>query len=220
VKLRIILPPVLVLVLGAGIARAQDLSFVEGTILDRETKQPLPAYVLVAEGTGLSADLRGHFKVAVRRPPTGKVRLTVWLIGYQKKEIEAEVGTSLTIELDLEPLKVREVTVTADAVVSDEKSQKTVTLTKMEIYTLPGAAADPLYASHILPGVNSPPDASSLLVRGGAADEVGFYFDGIRISHPFLSESLHEGYFSVFDNADQQSIFGRSFFAGLYVPFF
>jgi len=90
--------------------------------------------------------------------------------------------------------------VTADSGVSDAKSQKTITLNKMDVYKLPGAAADPLYASHVLPGVNSPPDASSLLIRGGAPDEVGYYFEGIEILHPFLSESLHESYFSIFDN--------------------
>jgi hypothetical protein len=70
----------------------------------------------------------------------------------------------------------------------------------MDIYTTPGAAADALYASHILPGVNSLPDASSMLIRGGAPDEVGYFFDGVEVEHPFLSESLHESYFSIFDN--------------------
>jgi len=191
---------VILLALTAGAIAAQETSFIEGTILDRETKEPLPAFVLVAGGSGISADGRGRFKIALPLSAGPRIRLTVWLIGYRIKEIEAEAGTSVKVELDLEPLAVQEVTVTADAVVSDEKNPKTVSLTKMEVYTLPGAAADPLYASHILPGVNSPPDASSLLIRGGSPDEVGFYFDGIRIAHPFLSESLHESYFSVFDN--------------------
>ena len=39
-----------------------------------------------------------------------------------------------------------------------------------------------------------------MLIRGGAADEVGYFFDGIEVEHPFLSESLHESYFSIFDN--------------------
>jgi hypothetical protein len=44
------------------------------------------------------------------------------------------------------------------------------------------------------------PDTSSLIIRGGAPDEVGYFFDGIEIRHPFLSETMHESYFSIFDN--------------------
>jgi hypothetical protein len=179
---------------------AEEKVFLQGKILDRETREPLPAYVMVGEGQGVSADAKGFFRLAVPPPTSGKIKVTVWFIGYRKKEVEAEIGKFLTVELDLEPLPAREVTVTADSVVSDDGSRKTVSLTKMDIYTLPGTAADPLYASHILPGVNAPPDASSLLIRGGAPDEVAYFFDGIEIKHPFLSESLHESYFSIFDN--------------------
>jgi hypothetical protein len=122
------------------------------------------------------------------------------LIGFKRTGIAAKPGDDITIELDIEPLSVHDVVVTADSLISDDKNPKTVTLNKMDVYRIPGAAADPLYASHILPGVNSPPDASSLLIRGGAPDEVGYYFDGVEILHPFLSESLHESYFSIFDN--------------------
>ena len=183
-----------------GALHAQESAWIEGRIFDKETKDPLPAYVLTEDGRGSSADANGRFKLAVPLRPSGKVKISIWLIGYKKKDIEAEIGKSLEIGLELEPLPAREVTVTADSIVSDEKSRKTVTLNKMEVYTIPGAAADPLYASHVLPGVNSPPDASSLLIRGGAPDEVAYLFDGIEIRHPFLSEALHESYFSIFDN--------------------
>jgi hypothetical protein len=179
---------------------AQETLFLEGKIFDKDTKDPLPAYVLVESGRGCSADGLGRFKLAVNHPPAGTVKLTVFLIGYKKKNVEAKIGEFLSIGLELESIAAHEITVTADSVVSDVKNQKTVTLNKMDVYRIPGAAADPVYASHILPGVNSPPDASSLLIRGGAPDEVGFFFDGIEILHPFLSESLHESYFSIFDN--------------------
>lgn len=155
---------------------------------------------MTEDGRGISADAQGRFRLPV---PTGTpfpVKLTVFLIGFKKKEVSVKAGESPTIELGLEPLSVHEIVVTADSQVGDEKSRKTVTLKKMDVYAIPGAAADPLYASHVLPGVNSAPDASSLLIRGGAPEEVAYFFDGIEIQHPFLSESLHESYFSIFDN--------------------
>ena len=181
---------------------AQETPFIEGKIIDKETKDPLLAYVYI-EGTqiGCTADYNGHFKL-ILKPLRNlqKVKILVWLIGYKKKEIEAKIGEYLAIELEIEPLSLHEIVVTADSVVSDEKSKKTVTLNKMDVYTLPGAAADPIYASHILPGVNSMPDASNILIRGGAPGEVAYFFDGIELEHPFLTESLHESYFSIFDN--------------------
>ena len=181
---------------------AQELPYIEGKIIDKETKDPLPAYItVIGTDLGCSADHNGYFKLHLKSIDTKKsIKLLVWLVGYKKKEVEGKIGERLTIELELEPLPSHEVVVTADSMVSDEKAKKTVTMTKMDVYTLPGTAADPIYASHILPGVNSFPDASSMLIRGGAPDEVAYFFDGIEVVHPFLSRSLHESYFSIFDN--------------------
>jgi hypothetical protein len=199
---KIIISVLLYFLIFPYLLEAQQSFFIEGKVIDKETKEPLPAYVLEEEeGAGSTADNNGYFKLTFRRqkiPQT--LKLTAWLIGFRRKEIEAKIGEYLTIELELEPIQAHEIVVTADSIVSDGKSQKTVTMNKMDIYTTPGAAADPLYASHILPGVNSLPDASSMLIRGGAPDEVGYFFDGIEVEHPFLSESLHESYFSIFDN--------------------
>ena len=188
----------------AGLLAGQNPDFIRGRVFDNETRDPLPAFISVS-GTdrGVTAGPDGRFQIGLGSalPPAGqKVRLKVWLIGYKLQEVEARPGQDLAIGLELEPLPAREVTVTADSGVTEERSQRTVTLNKMDTYQLPGTAADPLYAAHILPGVNSLPDSSSLLIRGGAPEEVAYFFDGVEVAHPFLSQSLHEGYFSIFDN--------------------
>lgn len=177
-------------------------SFISGRVIDKETKNPLPAYISIKDtDTGCSADYNGAFRLEIESVSNKEtVKLVVYLIGYKKKEVVTKIGEELTIELELKPLPSHEVVVIADSMLSEEKSQKTVTLKKMDVYTLPGTAADPMYASKILPGVNSLPDSSSMLIRGGSPEEVAYYLDGIEIEHPFLSESLHEGYFSIFDN--------------------
>ena len=181
---------------------AQEILVIEGKVFDRETKDPLPAYVMLQEaGTGVTADANGNFRLRAVLPKEARTtKLSIWLIGYKKKEVEAKVGEFLSIALDLEPIASHAVVVSADSIVSDVKSQRTVTLNKMDIYTLPGTAADPVHASQVLPGVNALPDTSSLIIRGGAPDEVGYFFDGIEIRHPYLSETMHESYFSIFDN--------------------
>lgn len=179
---KIIIPFLLYFFIFPYLLEAQQSFFIEGKVIDKETKEALPAYVLEEEGgAGCTADNNGYFKLTFKREKIPKtLKLSVWLIGYKRKEIEAKTGEYLTVELELEPVQAHEIVVTADSIVSDGKSQKTVTMNKMDIYTTPGAAADPLYASHILPGVNSLPDASSMLIRGGAPDEVGYFFDGIK----------------------------------------
>ena len=181
---------------------AQTDIILQGKIIDKDTHAPLPAFVqITGTGQGRTADYDGTFKLLVKQPaPDQVLTLTVYLIGYQKKIIPAQTGKFMLVELELEPLPSHEITVSADSVVSAGKAQNTVSMDKMEVYTFPGTAADPIYASQILPGVNSLPDSSNMLIRGGGPDEVAYFFDGIEIAHPFLSESLHESYFSIFDN--------------------
>ena len=189
-------------ILFATLAYPQSPSTIQGKIIDKETKDPLPAYVKI-EGTdkGRTAGYDGSFSLDISQlEQKRELKLIVFLIGYKKKTVVAVPGKFLTIELELEPFAAHEVIVSADSVVSDSRIKNTVAMDKMEVYTLPGTAADPLYASHVLPGVNSLPDSSTMLIRGGSPEEVGYYFDGIEVAHPFLSESLHESYFSIFDN--------------------
>jgi len=189
-------------VLLAATTAAYRAVTIAGRVLDRDTREPLPAYVLsAATGRGVSADGQGRFRMTLDlTPETAEVRLTVWLIGYKKASFSIRPGEDATLILERDVMDAREVSVTADSGVAERKNRQTVSLSKMEVYTTPGTAADPLYASQVLPGVNALPDSSGLLIRGGAPDEVGYYFDGLEIPHPFLSESLHESYFSIFDN--------------------
>ena len=177
-------------------------SSIRGKIVDKETKDPLPAYISVKNtDIGGSADYDGTFLLALESSDIQvPLVLEVFQLGYKKKEVEASIGDSVLIELEPEPLPPHEVLVTADSLVSEETVQTTVALNKMDVYTLPGTAADPIYSSQVLPGVNSLPDSSNMLIRGGSPDEVVYYFDGIEVSNPFLTSSLHEAYFSIFDN--------------------
>lgn len=193
---------ILFLVLFTLSGFAQSPVNIKGKIIDKETGDPLPAFVKI-EGTdiGRTAGYDGSFSLNISGiGQKQKLKLTVYLIGYKRTTVEAIPDDFLTIELELEPFAAHEVTVSADSIVSDSRVKNTVAMDKMEVYTLPGTAADPIYASQLLPGVNSLPDSSTMLIRGGSPEEVAFYFDGVEVEHPFLSESLHESYFSIFDN--------------------
>jgi hypothetical protein len=202
-----------------GSSQRQQPISLQGRIVDMDTKDPLPAFVsVVGTEIGVSADYDGNFRIELAALASGKtIKISVYFVGYQQKEIEVRPGESITIELVLKPMASHEVIVSADSLVSEDKTENVVTLDKMDVYTLPGTAADPIYASLLLPGVNSVPDSSSILIRGGGPEEVGYFFDGIEIQHPFLSESLHESYFSIFDN---QIVDGLSVSTSGYPPQF
>jgi hypothetical protein len=191
------------LLLAVSVLSGQEAVLIEGRVFDKETKDPLPAYISLPElERGISAGPDGRFRIALEARPAREqtVKVVAWLIGFKKLVVDARPGEFLSLGLELEPLPAREVVVSADSAMTGDRPQAVVTLERMDVYRMPGTAADPLYASHVLPGVNSPPDASSLLIRGGAPDETAFVFDGVEVAHPFLSQSLHEGYFSIFDN--------------------
>ncbi len=176
----------------------------KGKVIDKNTKRPLPAYIMILESSeGTDAGEDGSFEI---KTELQNFTILVHMVGYKVKEVKGKKGDFLKIELEPEPISTYEVTVTADARVSEDKSQRTVTLSMLDVYRTPGSAADPVNAAQILPGVNSIPDASNLLIRGGGSDEVGYYLDGIEIKHPYQSESLKEGYFSIFDNQIVQNL--------------
>ncbi|NOR14554.1 MAG: hypothetical protein GQ544_02500 [Candidatus Aminicenantes bacterium] len=204
---------------GAASLQTQESATIQGHIVDKDTGDPLPAYVsIVGTDLGLSADYEGFFQIELGSLAAQKtLKISIYFVGYQKNEMEIRPGDSITVEMILIPMASHEVIVTADSLVSEDKGENLVTLDKMDVYTLPGTAADPLYASVLLPGVNSVPDSSSILIRGGGPEEVGYFFDGIEIQHPFMSESLHESYFSIFDN---QIVDGLSVSTSGYPPRF
>jgi hypothetical protein len=181
---------------------SQTHVIIQGKIIDKDTKDPLPAYVSI-KGTdnGSSADYDGTFRLILESAEIQEpMVLEVFQLGYKKQEMEVSIGEEMLVEMELEPLPPHEVVVTADSMVAEETVHATVALKKMDVYTLPGTAADPLYTTQVLPGINSLPDSSSMLIRGGSSDEVAYYFDGIEIDNPFLTGSLHEAYFSIFNN--------------------
>jgi hypothetical protein len=181
---------------------AQSQVIIQGKVIDKDTKDPLPAYITIKDtDDGGSADYDGTFKLIFESSDLQKpIILEVFQLGYKRQEVEVRKGEVILVEMELEPLPPHEVVVTADSLVAEETVQATVTLKKRDVYTLPGTAADPVYTAQVLPGINSQPDASSMLIRGGSPEEVTYYFDGYEIDNPFLTSSLHEAYFSIFNN--------------------
>ena len=81
--------------------------------MDKDTGDPLPAYVSVI-GTDLVSRLTidGFFRIELGSFAAQKtLKISIYFIGYQKKEIEMSPGDSITVELILMPMASHEVIV-------------------------------------------------------------------------------------------------------------
>lgn len=74
-------------------------------------------------------------------------------------------------------------------------------LSRTDVYTLPGGAADVLQAFQAMPGVTRVGDGADLYVRGGDAAESPVYVDGARLPYPGRFETLNGSMFGVLDPA-------------------
>ena len=192
---------IMALILFPTTGMAQVTFRVDGYVHDSETGNPLYAIVVI-EGTksGAMCDEKGHFSLEVA--DTGTFMLKISMISYEERRLGVHVPLkeALLILLAPQPINIAEVSVTSSTII-DKYSSSEKAITKMEVYRLPGIGADIVYASLMLPGLNSYPDAAMILARGGAQDETAIYFDGIKIKHPFRFDSpIYGGNFSILSN--------------------
>ncbi|MDR3351347.1 MAG: outer membrane beta-barrel protein [Prevotellaceae bacterium] len=99
---------------SASILSAQT-GTVRGTVLDRQTREPLPGATVFVAGKGFAADLDGHYTVQL---PKGVYTLVFSYISYEPLSIEniaTEDNTAVEVNAEMAPAGVRldEITVTA-----------------------------------------------------------------------------------------------------------
>ena len=80
---------------------AEGREFITGKIIDKETRDPLPAYVSVkGSEPGTSADYNGTFKLELGSVLSeNEVILEVFQVGYKRKEVAARSGVEILIEM-------------------------------------------------------------------------------------------------------------------------
>lgn len=160
---------------------------ITGTVLDRETRAPLPgATIEVLETTrGTIADESGRFRIASLQ--AGIYRLRVTSIGYEPAVVSDVVVNAsrpqdVLVELNEAELETGDVIVRPDYFgESNDRVTSAKTLSNEEIRRLPGGFEDVVRAVSILPGVAQVQNGrNDLLVRGGAPSENLFLIDGIE----------------------------------------
>jgi len=178
------------------IALFQAALELSGVILGPGGK-PLPGAQVQVGTRKAETDAKGRFSLSLEAPDSVEVRISA--SGMESQSRMGKSGQPLLVLLaPMPPGAVVEV-VEGSGYSSQEGS--TTTLSRMEIYTTPGAAADVMQAAKGLPGVSQASEGAELFVRGGKPDEVGIWLNGGRLPRPFHHPSTQGGIFSAVDTA-------------------
>jgi TonB dependent receptor/CarboxypepD_reg-like domain/TonB-dependent Receptor Plug Domain len=179
---------VLFIFLLTGHATQAQNGILQGTIIDKETREVIPFGVIRLQNTklGTTTDIDGKYKLE-SIPPT-VYNIIISSLGYAEMVVQ-EVGISGTkptvLNIELSPIKIelRE----AEVGVSRFERMEEAPLSKIniraaEIMRNPGGNRDISKVIQSFPGVASSVSfRNDLIIRGGAPNENRFYLDGIEV---------------------------------------
>ncbi|NQV15942.1 TonB-dependent receptor [bacterium] len=163
----------------------------EGTIIDRDTKQPLIGANVILDRTNLGAATNGEGHFEILNVPVGSYSIRVDMIGYKgqaRGNVHAVASRSTITNISLEPtiLTGNDIVVTAgyfERVKDGATSVRSVDIE--EIRSDPVGAYDIMSMMQSLPSVVSGADQSNeIIVRGGAPGENLFVMDHLDIPYP------------------------------------
>lgn len=167
---------------------AQPTHRINGTVIDKASRQPLEFINVLVLGLGRGGvtDAEGHFNIG--EVPPGIYRLQASAVGYKTiLTPEYIVSTKdLTIQIETEEnlTELEGVTVTASPFRRDPESPVGLRIIGLhEIEKSPGANRDISRIVQSYPGVAFSPAGyrNDLIVRGGSPSENRFYLDGVEI---------------------------------------
>jgi len=169
-----------------------QLGFLEGTVIDRQTGQPLMGVNVYIEEKRLGAASNSEGKFIIENIPVGIYSVTAAMMGYNseiKTEIAINVNRSTTLRFFLQSTVLNledQIEVTAGFFEKDiDKPVSTKRLTPQEIRSSAGSAEDIFRILQAMPGVSKTGSMSAnLIVRGGSPDENRTLLDNVEVYSP------------------------------------
>lgn len=159
---------------------AQTTGKIRGTVIDRESGDPLPGANVSIVGTTLGAatDINGEF--VILQVPVGVYKLKASFIGFREVivsnvKVSAGLTTRIDFQLPSEALEVGTVEIVAERPLVNQSATNAVRIQTLEsIEKLPLRGLTSAFA--LQPGVVF--QNGELYIRGGRADEVGYMVEG------------------------------------------
>lgn len=195
--------------LALAAAAPATAATLRGRVVDRADRPIEFANVQApALRAGTVTDPDGRFTLVV---PDSAIELVVSQVGYRRTRVQvpARAAAELRVVLADEPVPVTEVTVSASSFGKAGKSEGAV-VSRYDVMTTPGGAADVFQSLRTLPGINAPNEGAAVYVRGGDPRETLIRVDGGEIGHPYHYEGASGGLFSSLDTYLVKSAFFSS----------
>ncbi|MBF8295267.1 MAG: hypothetical protein HW389_1812 [Bacteroidetes bacterium] len=213
---RLFLVFVFVIVSTPALHAQQKKGSLEGTVIDKNTRQPLELVNVLIEGTTIGAASDSEGRYDIHNIPVGVYTVRFSIIGFKKRRFsntQVRSGKNvLDAVLEDSSLQVPEVLVTPKSERYDA-SGISARLAKDMVASAPGSAQDIFWVVQTLPGITSDGDNSKLYVRGGSPDENLVLFDGATIGNPFHFDFMGGGFWSIFNSrlVDKVEFYGGGF---------
>lgn len=182
----------LLVVIGTASVFAQ-YGKIAGTILDKETEEPMVGAIVTVEGTsyGAATDVDGKF--VILNVPVGTYNIKVSYIGYQTTNLAGvKVVAGLTREIDVKlissAIQTQEVTVIARRPLIEKSATNAVRLqTSDELEKLPVRGLQAYIGLQAGVVVQN----GTVYVRGSRNDEVGYIIEGTNVKDIVGDDNRH-----------------------------
>ena len=181
-SLRRLVPALLLLVLYAVPAAAQDKGSIAGRVRDKRTKHAVPFATVTVVGAQRGALTNSEGEYVVTGVAPGSYEVRVQFLGFapsSKPGVVVAPGRSTPLDFDLEEIVVRQekaIEVTAERRLVEVKLGATIrSVNASEIRNLPVLTVGDVLQQQA--GIST--DADQIHIRGGRADETLFVVNGV-----------------------------------------
>ncbi len=192
----------ILVVLMAGSASAQETGTISGKVVDDEGR-PVNSATVVIPSIGVTALSGTDGTFLLTRIPIGFHTLEVSGQGFTTQAVETPgvtAGQTVEVIVQLVPLPVAldEIQVTASVSILREQPTAAIALDREEISELPHFGDDLYRAINVLPGTSGGDFSARFAVRGGLHDETLVTLDDQELMEPFHLKDF-QGIFSIID---------------------
>ncbi|MEZ4652335.1 MAG: TonB-dependent receptor [Candidatus Eisenbacteria bacterium] len=201
--------------------REDPFATLQGKVIDADNGEPVErANIRLNDNQRWTlTDENGMF--AFENLGAGAFEIEVTRIGYHRAVLEPVVirsgeSAEVEIELDPDPIRLSEVTVTPGQFsFLDGGANPAQTLSRDEIESVPQIADDVFRAVNRLPGLASGDYSAHFGIRGGRHDETLILLDGLEIYEPYHLKDFDEGAISIIDG---ETVDGVDLLTGGFSP--
>ncbi|MDI6739461.1 MAG: TonB-dependent receptor [Candidatus Edwardsbacteria bacterium] len=185
--LRLFIAVVVCLGLSGAVALAGTTGKIAGTVIDADTKEPLPGAVVTILGTALGAntDLDGRYMII--NVAVGTYSVQAKMMGYSASTMTnvksiMDLTTTINFKLSQKIYERGEIVIEAQRkLVIADATAKTTVMSTDEIMSLPGGTANSAIGQTAGIVVQANGDMN---VRGGRSDEMAYFIDNVVVNDP------------------------------------